>query len=1017
MKKTMILLLGALIASVLPGTGLKAQSSNKVLRLKIETIDKAAIASPTSAVLYRTNSNADTLCIDPTNPDLFTYTGSATAVTTLNSYPLIVESNDSVSALVFDNGMAYGVVVISDVNGRYYVLGNADTDMLEQGIFRAAALFADTDTLVATLRAQTHMLRASAASNATVATDGSFLYTTLNNAVNLSTLPNITLTADIPALTPCEINRPLNLFMGSNKIPGTLSISADSTVYIEGTTGSVIGLVNTDDVNDGLIRINGVDSIGGLGAGSTHPWEIQYARVSNIIATPAAQITIFDGKFNQTSAAIIEDNFMAPNRFLYRNTDTDAAYFKWKVGNSANGYRVEFRNYNPTSTDPDSVAFSAGGLIIPAVARPTSVPSEYLFQHFYVDAAYTTPWHFDTSHVTKDTVLYTKWQYFDPTTLFRLTVRHLLRNLDGETYDTVDVEEYGVLRAGTDDTMLVSNNLYLGFTRINDTIYVPRLGSDAVAAFFYERNSYTLTWDFRYADVTYDTPFATVVTYLYDEPIVFPTNLNRPGYHFVSWSLPYTTMPFRNLTLSPVFEKNNYHVLWNGPDTVPYNALDQLGNITAALTSSYDTVFLTPADLVVTNKYGDTVPEAITAADGPYTIKAVPDDTNFRRDYYTARSLVIRPCEVNAIDIDVEKVRLYEQGNQNAVVISNGRPDQIKSNAAGVIDDLFINPVTARFSDEEPGENKVITAYGITLGGAQADNYVLIEDTLILSREGVILYFGLNDTLVGGFDSDFKGYCNDNSYQVEFHLDEGATNPDMYALDYESDLFTDVISATINQSGFVDIVIPDGTPAGVYNVDVVFWSSRYPAYKSPAQTFSFIVNLDKDVIMPIFDDVMTVMNADPNMRIDTTSVTWFNSTDNGTTWDTVRNADSSVFHGAFIQPEGGLNGLYYVEFTYTDSNGVSHTARSCAQENIEEYPAAPAKATVKAYPNPTVNTVNITVENSTMYTHTLRVMNVMGVTLLNTTFNGDVTSIDFSRLGVGSYTVSVDGIVVRVIKK
>jgi hypothetical protein len=43
-------------------------------------------------------------------------------------------------------------------------------------------------------------------------------------------------------------------------------------------------------------------------------------------------------------------------------------------------------------------------------------------------------------------------------------------------------------------------------------------------------------------------------------------------------------------------------------------------------------------------------------------------------------------------------------------------------------------------------------------------------------------------------------------------------------------------------------------------------------------------------------------------------------------------------------------------------------------------------------------------------------MNVMGVTLVNTTFEGNTTMVDFSRFGAGSYTVSVDGVVARVIK-
>ena len=36
-------------------------------------------------------------------------------------------------------------------------------------------------------------------------------------------------------------------------------------------------------------------------------------------------------------------------------------------------------------------------------------------------------------------------------------------------------------------------------------------------------------------------------------------------------------------------------------------------------------------------------------------------------------------------------------------------------------------------------------------------------------------------------------------------------------------------------------------------------------------------------------------------------------------------------------------------------------------------------------------------------------MNVMGVTLFNTTFEGQSTTVDFSTFGAGSYTVSVGG--------
>ena len=76
-----------------------------------------------------------------------------------------------------------------------------------------------------------------------------------------------------------------------------------------------------------------------------------------------------------------------------------------------------------------------------------------------------------------------------------------------------------------------------------------------------------------------------------------------------------------------------------------------------------------------------------------------------------------------------------------------------------------------------------------------------------------------------------------------------------------------------------------------------------------------------------------------------------------------------------------------------------------------------AVAMVTVYPNPTVDRVRVKVENSFYPMHVLRVMNVMGVTMLNTVFDGNETSIDFSGFANGAYTVSVDGVVNRVIKK
>lgn len=1008
----MILLLGALIASVLPSNNVKAQATLKPVRLTVQTIDRAPLQSATA---YGFTTNTDTLSLDVTDAR-FGFTGTVVDLATATGPTFTLTVSDNlVSGSLPTGNYPMLVIVANDINGRAYIYGFSSAEMLNMGIFRAAAL-PESDTISDVLTIE-HLLYANSVT--TVARDGSYTYytsLTAAAATAANSYPSVTLTANIPGSVTDVINNSMAIFIDTFSHDGTITIAADSTVYIAGTAGGTINLINTDELTDGAIVIDNIDSIGIMAIGSTHPWEIRYARVKTISTlTSASNLTILDGKFNTTNRETLTP-YLAAGRFIYSNTDADAADFKWKV--ATDGYKVTFVNFNAAGND--SVARCEGGLIVPAAARPSYVAPEWLFQHYYTDAAFTNPWFFDQDSVTSDTVLYAKWEYYDPTVNTLVRVNHYTQNLDDTTTFTLaDSVDYSVLTAGPSVLFRADTARFPGFYAVSPNVvpFTPA-GTPDTINFYYKRNAYTLTWVLNNGPVTAATSNleSNVVTMLYGQRIEYPiVNSNLPGYRISGWTpAVYRSMPNRDLTLTASYNTYRYDITWNGPEEVVYNAKNQIANISAIATyagytdsalmafSPADTIRYDSTNLVVLNANGDTVPAAINVVGSPYTIKT---PVNSRNNLHT---LNIIPFTVNAVDIEVEKVRYYEQNNQTAVVTNYGRPDTVLAN-----DNLYINPdFTARFSDEEPGENKVITAYGVTLGGTHVSNYVLAEDTIRIATDGVILYFGLNDTLVGGFDSDFKGYCNDNSYQVEFHLDEGASAPDMYSLDYESDLFRDVTSATINQDGFIDIVIPDGTPAGVYNVSVVFWSSAYPTYKSTPYTFSFIVNLDKDVIMPIFDDVMTVMNADPNMIIDTNSVVWYHSTDGGNTWDTITG------HGPFYQEEGGaLTGLYYVEFNYSDSNGVSYSARSCVQENVTEYPEAPAAATVKAYPNPTVNTVNIAVENSTQLTHTLRVMNIMGVVMLDTTFDGDATSIDFSRFINGSYTVAVDGMVVRVIKK
>lgn len=999
----MILLLGALLASVLPGNSLKAQSLMPV-RLKVKTLDR----TPIDSVKIYAYTGTDTLCIDPTDAR-FTATGaSVLAETATQSHKFENCTADSAWTSVSSLAYSKGVIVVFDNSGRIYVYGAGDQALRNAGGFTVVDFL---DTVNATIGAPELLYRNDPA-YATVAKDNKGYFYTSFDAANASaadrSYPYITLTANLPSsINPYTISNPLALFLDTCKVRGFLTVSADSNVYISGSTGSALSILNTSGADTSLITIDGVDSIGVLSCGTDHEWAVQYARISYISITPASKLTIYDGKCNLPDVTALSSK-LAPGRFFYNNPDADASSFRWKV--ATDGYKVTFVNFD--AANHDTIIRSEGGLIIPAMARPSYVAPEHLFQHYYIDAAFTTPWHFDTSKVTRDTILHAKWGYHNPATTNLVRVNHYLQNLDDlTTYTLVDSVDYAVLNTTTDTTFTASYFVGFHLNAASNTINFTPTGTNDVVDFYYDRNTRILTWRLNhsgYTGVTCNLP-DTTVTMLYGQTIEYPIVSKR----FTGWTpRVYRTMPDTSISLYPNYSRRNPNVTWNGPDTVRYSSENQLPLITAmsyvpALSDSVNMIFYTgdtsyvgDTAFVVTTNQGDTVTEAKYVTESPYTIKFAG----------SAKSLFIEPYMVRAVDIEVETVKLY--GNP-AVVTNFGRPDTILGN-----DELFINNTfTASFHDEEPGlNNKVVNVYNITLGGAQAGNYYLESDFLNITNTGTILYFGLanSDTLQRGFDVTASGYCEGSSL-VEFHIDnEGnASNPDMYSLNFDNDnFFTDVTSATIDRSGFIELNIPEGTPVGTYSVDVVFWLSAYPTYKSNPITIEFNVNFDKDIIKPMFDNVMTIINTDTTIAIDTNSIRWYQTTD--------EYSDSLVGWGRPFHQEAGsasLTGEYYVTFDYTDANGVSRTGRSCVQTDLVNYPEAPASVNVKAYPNPTLNSVNIAVENSNQFTHSIRVMSIMGVTLYEGTFDGDNTNIDFSRFGNGSYTVSVDGIVVRVIKK
>jgi hypothetical protein len=292
----------------------------------------------------------------------------------------------------------------------------------------------------------------------------------------------------------------------------------------------------------------------------------------------------------------------------------------------------------------------------------------------------------------------------------------------------------------------------------------------------------------------------------------------------------------------------------------------------------------------------------------------------------------------------------------------------------------------------------------MVVGGADAANYTPLEKDSAIANCIIFMPVEINtDVADSGIAVDASGYCAGTG-AINIIVRSGS--PDEYVLYFEDDNFTDIDSWTTisnidNDTLTLDIVVPEGVNNGIYTAWLRLRNSNHSAYVSDSVRIQFRVNLPRTYTMPLFDDVIALVDTCHCF----TNIQWYR--------------DGVAIPGAngyYYQEQGGLAGhTYYVTALM---NGQATT--TCEQDDMNTLlhnDGQQAQTTVSAYPNPTTQAVNVTIANSNASVHTVRVMNVMGVTVENTTFDGDSTTIDMSNMANGSYTVSVDGIVVRVIKK
>ncbi len=444
--------------------------------------------------------------------------------------------------------------------------------------------------------------------------------------------------------------------------------------------------------------------------------------------------------------------------------------------------------------------------------------------------------------------------------------------------------------------------------------------------------------------------------------------------------------------------KTAYDVVWTGETNVVYNGQPQNG-----LTASYVDLNGDPQPLTnfTFTKFNadNSIAEVITSPDFPV-------NAGSWHVTVTPPAGIILSGNTNMLNIDkatvsvigaLAEVAKFDDGSIAGVVTNQGT-------LTGVIGNDPISHLTTAVFTPIPGStNSTITLWYAQTGDTNAwKNYKFDSTSRFYTNSGVVIPNILpNASLANnGFDLSAYGYCTGNTYNINYHLLSGV--PDQYSINFDDAAIPDVdwaFLSTAGQNGTINVTLPTATvPTGDYTLSVYFRDSRYPGLVSNPIPLTLHINLPETYTMPLFDNVIALVDTCHCF----TEIQWFH---NG--------VEIPGANGYYYREEGGLTGDYFVRAKMNDV--LTYT---CPQANLtdlisDETPAA----TVVAYPNPTTESVNITIEGSYDNIHTLRVISTLGVEMEYRTFEGNSTTVDMRSFQLGNYIVNVDGMVVRVIKK
>lgn len=358
----------------------------------------------------------------------------------------------------------------------------------------------------------------------------------------------------------------------------------------------------------------------------------------------------------------------------------------------------------------------------------------------------------------------------------------------------------------------------------------------------------------------------------------------------------------------------------------------------------------------------------------------------------------IVPAPLNVSDPIIDEWKMYD-GNSVANVLGKANPLNVYAG-----DQVYVL-TNATYNDSLPGTGKTIKAYFSTYG-TDALNYI-VPDSMLYSTAGIIFdTIALKEQANGmKFISDAISYCKDDKVTIGYNVLSG--DPVEYRLEFLGEakpLFTDSAWTPLTGDNTISFPIdPRDDVHGVYQGIVTMRNAVQQrddiTNGLQSDTFEIRVNMSADAYLTkMFSDVISLVLTHEG--------------DTFSTYQWYKNGD--LIPGAtlpYYKEDGGLDGVYYCVVNM----GTPSEERTCDSplfvrgENNDKR--------IMAYPNPVQDHVTLKIENFEDKAHTLNVVNAMGNTVQIEEFTGDVMDFNMDGYVPGVYTMIVDDMQIKVIKK